>query len=115
MHDHKGRELQVGDKVLIPFVVTEVYSDIDYCNVTLKSVHGRKPDGAKEVLTGNSAVTFRNNEGDDNGNLVNYTPDEDQPPVAHTKEVVVNFLTAVVDKVASDAAEGKPAEPANQD
>lgn len=69
MHDAKGRELKVGDLVLIPMKVDICYSTPDYCNVTVKSVHGRKPDGIQEMLTGNTAVMFRANEDDEN----NYT------------------------------------------
>lgn len=59
MHDAKGRPLEVGDVVLVPMIVEQCYATEDYCNVTMRSVHGRKPDGMKECLTGNTAVVFR--------------------------------------------------------
>jgi hypothetical protein len=66
MHDAKGRPLTKGDTVLVPFRVRDTNAAPDYCNVTLESLRGRKPDGAKEVLCGNAAVTYRANPGDEN-------------------------------------------------
>lgn len=67
MHDAKGRELKVGDVVLIPAIITDVQPTPDYCNVSAKSVLGRKPDGAQESFGGiNTAVMLRNNPGDEN-------------------------------------------------
>lgn len=48
MHDHNGSALKVGDIVLIPAKITSLQSGEDYCNVGVESVHGRRPDGAKE-------------------------------------------------------------------
>lgn len=50
MHDRNGQALQVGDKVTIEAVITELHPTEDYCNVTLETVHGRRPDGLKEKI-----------------------------------------------------------------
>lgn len=49
MHDARGKALKVGDLVMIPAVVTELCETEDYCNVTVKSQIGRRPDGVKET------------------------------------------------------------------
>jgi hypothetical protein len=68
MHDAKGRELKIGDTVLIPVTITELYPTEDYCNVSAKSVLGRRPDGMKEAFGAiNTGVMLRANAGDDNG------------------------------------------------
>jgi hypothetical protein len=51
MHDRNGTPLKKGDKVLIEAVVTELYHNEDFCNVTVQTVHGRRPDGAKETIS----------------------------------------------------------------
>lgn len=51
MHDANGTPLKPGDKVLIPAVVVAVSPGPDYCNVTLKTTLGRKPDGQQETLS----------------------------------------------------------------
>ncbi len=48
MHDRNGTQLQLGDTVLIPAVITQLNGSEDYCNVSLETVDGRRPDGAKE-------------------------------------------------------------------
>jgi 5-methylcytosine-specific restriction enzyme A len=52
MHDANGTPLNVGDKVLIPAVVTELHAGDDYCNVSLETTLGRRPDAMKERLSG---------------------------------------------------------------
>jgi hypothetical protein len=67
MHDAKGRELKVGDIVLIPAKITQLLAAEDYCNVSAASLKGRRPDGLKENFGAiNTAVLLRANEGDDN-------------------------------------------------
>lgn len=67
MHDAKGRELKVGDKVLIPGVVTFLSPSEDYCNVNIETDFGRRPDGVKENINAiNTGVVLRNNAGDTN-------------------------------------------------
>ena len=65
MHDHLGHELKVGDRVLIPCVVKELYPAEEYCNVSLESCYGRRPDDQKETVSAiNTGVLVRWNEGD---------------------------------------------------
>ena len=74
MHDAKGRELKTGDKILIPYVVTGLSPGTDYCNLSAASVLGRKPDGMPEYFSGNTAVVFRANDGDDNADIFAAAP-----------------------------------------
>lgn len=65
MHDAKGRELKVGDRVLIPCVIKELSPMEDYCNVSVESRIGRRPDGSVERISAiNTGVMLRDNEGD---------------------------------------------------
>lgn len=67
MHDAKGRPLKAGDLVLVPCRIKQTYATEDFCNVTLESVYGRRPDGMVETIGGiNTAVTLRANAGDEN-------------------------------------------------
>ena len=50
MHDAKGKELKLGDIVLIPARITQLHPTEDYCNVGAESIFGRRPDGAKETF-----------------------------------------------------------------
>lgn len=50
MHDRNGTPLKKGDVVLIPAVITELHATEDYCNVSLQSLYGRRPDDAKEYF-----------------------------------------------------------------
>ncbi|MGH2903914.1 MAG: hypothetical protein ACRDK7_10070 [Solirubrobacteraceae bacterium] len=56
MHDRNGTALKVGDVVSIEFEINSVSPGEDYCNVSARSVLGRKPDGQKEYFSGNAAV-----------------------------------------------------------
>jgi hypothetical protein len=58
-HDKNGTELKVGDKVLIRGTVKSIQPTPDYCNVTVESDEGRKPDDAKETYCTNAAVLER--------------------------------------------------------
>lgn len=52
MHDKNGTELKVGDIVLVPAVITSLSAGTEeYCNVSIETVHGRRPDGLKERMT----------------------------------------------------------------
>jgi hypothetical protein len=67
MHDAKGRELKVGDTVLIPAKITQLSPLEDYCNVGVSSVFGRRPDGLRETVSAiNTGVMLRANAGDEN-------------------------------------------------
>lgn len=51
MHDSRGKSLKVGDLVLIPAVIVELSTSTDdYCNVSLETQIGRRPDGCKERI-----------------------------------------------------------------
>lgn len=50
MHDRNGTPLQKGDVVLIPAVIKELHGGEEFCNVSLESLHGRRPDGLKETF-----------------------------------------------------------------
>jgi len=57
MHDRTGQPLAKGDKVTILCEITDVSATPDYCNVSLKTVYGRRPDDAKETISAiNTAV-----------------------------------------------------------
>lgn len=52
MHDANGTALKIGDKVLIPAVITDLSTgDEEYCNVTVETTLGRRPDGAKQLIS----------------------------------------------------------------
>ena len=48
MHDRNGTPLNLGDKVKIEAVITQLSATEEYCNATLETVYGRRPDGLKE-------------------------------------------------------------------
>jgi hypothetical protein len=67
MHDANGHPLKVGDKVVIPAEVTSVQPGSDYCNVSVKTTLGRKPDGHKESFSAiNTAQLVKVSGGDVN-------------------------------------------------
>lgn len=52
MHDARGKPLKVGDTVLIPAVITNLSEGTeDYCNVSVATQIGRRPDGQKETFS----------------------------------------------------------------
>lgn len=51
MHDRNGNQLKKGDRVMVEAVITELYPTADFCNVTVKTVAGRRPDGNKEMIS----------------------------------------------------------------
>ena len=60
MYDANGTPLKVGDKVLIPAVIVDVSDTEDYCNLSVKTTLGRKPDGNKESISAiNTAVVVK--------------------------------------------------------
>jgi hypothetical protein len=66
MHDAKGRELKVGDVVVLKATITELHPTEEYCNVGIESEFGRRPDGAKERVSAiNTGVLLRANPGDE--------------------------------------------------
>lgn len=74
MHDAIGRPLQVGDTVVLTAKITQLSPTPDYCNVTIESVHARRPDGAKETVSAiNTAVLLRAN-AEDLALMIDATP-----------------------------------------
>jgi len=51
MHDKNGTALQEGDIVLVQMRVKSLSAQDDFCNCTLESVHGRRPDGTHETVS----------------------------------------------------------------
>lgn len=57
MHDRTGKPLAKGDHVTILAEITDVSATPDFCNVTVKTSYGRRPDGNKETISAiNTAV-----------------------------------------------------------
>ena len=50
-HDQFGKPIEVGDIVNVPCVVKQLTSEEGYCNVTLETLHGRRPDNAKDIIS----------------------------------------------------------------
>ena len=44
MHDRNGTELKVGDTVILEAVIETLYSNEDYCNVTVRGTSYVMPD-----------------------------------------------------------------------
>ena len=60
MHDANGHPLKVGDKVLVPAVITSLGGGEEYCNVGIETTLGRRPDGLKEKMSAiNTAVLVK--------------------------------------------------------
>lgn len=55
-HDVNNNLLEVGDEVIVRAKVTSIQTGEEYCNVTIQSVNGRKPDGMQEMFCLNAAV-----------------------------------------------------------
>jgi len=52
MHDVNGTQLHVGDNVLIPARITQLCEGTeDFCNVTVETTLGRRPDFATECFS----------------------------------------------------------------
>lgn len=51
MHDVNGTPLAKGDTVYIPAVIVSLQEGENYCNVSVESVFGRRPDGLKENIS----------------------------------------------------------------
>lgn len=67
MHDCKGRELKVGDTVLVPCVVKQTVATEDFCNVTVETIAGMPPEhkSLTTVSALNTRQVIRANAGDD--------------------------------------------------
>lgn len=78
MHDAKDRPLKKGDKVLFVGTITELFPTEDYCNVSVESLFGRRPNGQKEHLAAiNTGVLLRANFSDGDTNSWPETRDAD--------------------------------------
>lgn len=53
-HDNNGKLISVGDQVMIPAVVKEIYSTEEYCNVQLKTLHPMYPGDSYDTITLNA-------------------------------------------------------------
>ena len=52
MHDKNGTELAVGDRVAIFGTITQLCTSTEeYCNVTVTTDYGRRPDGDKSAFS----------------------------------------------------------------
>lgn len=65
MHDANGTELKKGDRVLIPAVITELSPGEEYCNVSLETTLGRRPDQNKERISAINTGVLVKVSGDD--------------------------------------------------
>lgn len=66
-HDVNGKVLAVGDEVILRAKVTTVCPGEEYCNISIESVHGRKPDGLKETMSAINAAVLEKVESITNG------------------------------------------------
>lgn len=99
MHDRLNRPLAVGDVVLIPAVITQLSDQTEeYCNVSLTSVFGRRPDDAKETFGAiNTGVLLKHTIGGSN---------EFMEDTAHNTDEIANAIEA---DNRHDAEEGEEA------
>lgn len=58
-HDRLGREIQVGDRVCIEYIVESISPNDEFCNATLKTVFPAKPSTMSTTMTTNSSVCQR--------------------------------------------------------
>lgn len=66
MHDAFGRELKVGDIVVIPCRVKTIHASDDYCNADLELVAAMPPNMTKSSFSAiNTRQTIRANRSDD--------------------------------------------------
>jgi hypothetical protein len=57
MHDANGTTLSKGDLVYLLAEITELSPGEDFCNVSIKSLFGRRPDDQLETVSAiNTAV-----------------------------------------------------------
>ncbi len=66
MHDALGKPLSKGDRVVLIATITNLTETEDYCNVSIESELGRRPDGSKEFVSAiNTGVLYRINNDDE--------------------------------------------------
>ena len=65
MHDARGLELKIGDRVILIATIKDLHNGEDYCNVTIESDFRRRPDGMTETISSiNTGVLLRSNDDD---------------------------------------------------
>jgi hypothetical protein len=67
MHDAFGRALKVGDRVMVPAVVKQIATSVDYCNAELEVVATMPPEHRFKTTVAaiNTQQILRANDGDD--------------------------------------------------
>lgn len=56
-HDKYSQKLKVGDEVIVRFIIKTLDEGEEFCNMTLQTTAGRRPDFKKETWnTVNTAV-----------------------------------------------------------
>lgn len=50
MHDHNNTFIEKGDIVIFRARVIDLQKGENYCNVSIESIYGRRPDGEKETI-----------------------------------------------------------------
>ncbi len=74
-HDARGNLLKAGDRVLVPFIVKDVFTGENDCNVSLESEIGMPPSGYKTALSAiNTKQMIRGNFGDDTSFSIEVDP-----------------------------------------
>lgn len=53
-HDKYDRELKVGDRIIVEYVIKDIHLTEEYCNVGLETVEPMFPTNGKTFLTLNS-------------------------------------------------------------
>lgn len=65
MHDALGKKLKVGDHVIVTAKIVELYETEEFCNVSVETTLGRRPDGTKERISAiNTGVLIKVEEGE---------------------------------------------------
>ena len=66
MHDAFGRELKVGDRVMVPMVIKTISLGADYCNVEVETVATMPPEHRYKTSLAamNTLMLLRNRDGD---------------------------------------------------
>lgn len=61
-HDLSGKLIKVGDRVLVPCIVRDIYSTEDFCNLSLETVHPMFPGTTLSGLTLNAKQVLQESE-----------------------------------------------------
>lgn len=59
MHDANGTPLAKGDTVLIPAKIVDLQAGEEFCNVSLETVLGRRPDQAHDTMCINTGTVVK--------------------------------------------------------